>query len=127
MSFNLSSAFNAFNAAVASNPSGVASAASALGSAISTNGATIGQATQLLQMFVSAVQTKDTATAGSSKIALVGLASQLPASFNAAFAALADPAIQADPAQFAIESHMASSALAAANSTGLLGSLFGKL
>jgi hypothetical protein len=123
----LSSAFNAFNQMIASNPSGVASAASALGAAISTNGAVVGQATQLLQMFVTAVQSKDSATAGSAKIALVGLAAQLPASFNAAFSALCDPAIESDPVQFAIEAHQAQAALTAANSPGLLGSLFGRL
>lgn len=127
MSFNLSSAFNAFNAAVASNPSAIAGAASALGSAISTNSAAIGQAQALLAMFTDAVAAKDSSTQASAKIALVGLAAQLPASFNSAFAALADPAIAADPAQFAIEKHMAQAALAAANSPSLIGSLFGKL
>lgn len=127
MSFNLSAAFNAFNAAVASNPAAISGAATALGSAISTNSAAIGQAQSLLGMYTDAVAAKDSSTMASAKIALVGLASQLPASFNSAFAALADPAIAADPAQFAIEKHMASTALAAANSPGLIGSLFGKL
>lgn len=123
----LSNAFNALNTAIASNPSGVSSAASALGAAITTNSAAIGQAQSLLTMYVSAVTAKDTMTAATTKVALVGLAASLPASFNAAFATLSDPAIAADPVQFAIESHVASAALAAANSTGLLGSLFGKL
>lgn len=126
-SFNLASAFNAFNAAVASNPSAISGAASALGSAIQTNGAAINQAQALLTMFTSAVAQKDTATMGSAKIAMLGLASSLPNSFNAAFAAMIDPAVMADPVQFAIEGHQAQAALAAANSTSLIDSLFGRL
>lgn len=127
-SFNLSNAFNAFNTAVSGlNPAAISSAASALGGAISTNGATMSQAQALLGMFTAAAAQKDTATMGSAKIALIGLSASLPASFNAAFASMIDPAIMADPAQFAIEGHMAQAALAAANSPGLLGSLFSRL
>lgn len=128
MAINLSAAFNAFNTAVASlNPAAISGAASALGSAISTNSAAVSQAQALLGMFTAASAQKDTATMGSAKIALIGLSASLPASFNAAFAAMIDPAIMNDPAQFAIEGHQAQAALSAANSPGLIGSLFGKL
>lgn len=126
-SLNLATAFNALFAAIASNPSAVANATSALGGAITTNSAVISQAQSLLSMFANAVQTKDAMTAGAAKIALLGLAGQLPASFNAAFSAMADPSVEADMAQFAIEGHQAAAALAAANSPGLFGSLFGRL
>jgi hypothetical protein len=124
---NLASAFNAFTTAVASlDPAAVSGAASSLGSAIQNNSAAINQAQALFGMYTTAVKEKDAATEGSAKIALIGLESQLPNSFNAAFAAMIDPAIMADPAQFAIEGHQAVAALAAANSTSLLGSLFSR-
>lgn len=127
-SFDLSAAFNAFNTAIAGlNPAAISSAAQALGGAITSNGAAISQAQALFSMYTNAVTQKDAATAGSAKIALIGLSATLPASFNAAFAAMTDPAVMADPAQFAIEGHQAMAALQAANSPGLFGSLFSRL